>query len=78
VTLFTLKGTTLSVPYLLKEHDLDQIAGCPLHRSANRFHNFEGSGSGFLALAHCAFTDPCANLSTWVGGSLVDSSTTFA
>jgi hypothetical protein len=77
VTLFTLKGTTLSVPYLLKEHDLDQIAGCPLHRSANRFHNFEGSGSGFLALAHSAFTDSCANFSTWVGSPLDDSSGTY-
>jgi hypothetical protein len=78
VTLFTLKGTTLSVPYLLKEHDLDQIAGCPLHRSANRIHDYESNGSGFLALAHSAFTNPCANFSTWVGSPLDDSSTTFA
>lgn len=70
------KGMTLWVLYSPKIHDLVQIAGCSKHRSTNRFHNFKGNGSGFLALAYCYGSDTRANLfaGTWCS---LDSASTY-
>jgi hypothetical protein len=73
--LFILKGMMLWALYSPKIHDMVQIAGWSKHRSANSFHNFEGNGSGFLALAYCYGSDTRANLFAGAGYSLVDAST---
>ena len=70
------KGMTLWALYSPKIHDLVQIVGCSMHRSANSFHNFEAIGSGFLALAYCYGSDTRAYLFAGTRFSL-DSASTF-